>query len=258
MAAVAAVICGPSVVDRLGQYARNPSAGENGGSPRFVWTPGWQVAAVAGRATSRRAVWGRLVARLLEARGLSGLHGRDIGEGAGTSSETGGVWWRGWWRHEICPALLKVPYRRKSPWRICRKRQQGSIEPCPVDGGQVGGSAPEIRLLVKMAAARGVSGGRGGRLWPWSGRASRPSGGLWASGGEAGERSGFVRRCPKSCIAGSRCGAGREHDGRLWDPRFVRASSVAGRPVWVGCPAVVAIMLPWSLGENRAMEALPV
>jgi len=99
-----------------------------------------------------------------------------------------------------------------------------------------GGSAPEIRLLVKMAAARGVCGGQGGSLWPWPGRASRPSGGLWASGGETGERSGFVRRCPKSCIAGSHCGAGREHDGRLWGPRFVRASSVAGRPVWGWVP----------------------
>ncbi|UKV13496.1 hypothetical protein L6172_15745 [Thalassospiraceae bacterium SW-3-3] len=39
----------------------------------------------------------------------------------------------------------------------------------PVGGGQVGGSAPEVRLLVKMAVARDVSGrrdasGRRGRI----------------------------------------------------------------------------------------------
>jgi len=52
MAAVAAVICGPSVVDRLGavgQCARSPSAGENGSSPRCVWMSAWQVVAVAGK-----------------------------------------------------------------------------------------------------------------------------------------------------------------------------------------------------------------
>ncbi|WP_220150185.1 hypothetical protein, partial [Thalassospira xiamenensis] len=131
-----------------------------------------------------------------------GFGGHGVAGRAGAGSEAvGGQWsdcWRGWWRSEICPVLPEVLHRRKSLWRIFRKKQQGSIEPCPVDGGQVGGSAPEIRLLVKMAAARGVSGGRGGRLWPWSGRASRPSGGLGASGGEAAERSGFVRRRRKS------------------------------------------------------------
>ncbi|MET4732399.1 hypothetical protein ABIE64_001099 [Thalassospira sp. MBR-102] len=34
-----------------------------------------------------------------------------------------------------------------------------------------------------------------------------------------------------SGVARSRRGAGRGPDGRLWDPRFVRACSVAGRPV---------------------------
>ncbi|HBN50966.1 MAG TPA: hypothetical protein DD465_17745, partial [Thalassospira sp.] len=37
----------------------------------------------------------------------------------------------------------------------------------PVGGGQVGGSAPEVRLPVKMADARGVSERRGSRLSPW-------------------------------------------------------------------------------------------
>ena len=38
----------------------------------------------------------------------------------------------------------------------------GSSRLWRVGGGQVGGSTPEDRLLVKMAAARGVSGCRGG------------------------------------------------------------------------------------------------
>lgn len=48
MAAVASMDWGPSVVDRWGQCARRPSAGENGGCPRCVWMSGGQVAAVAG------------------------------------------------------------------------------------------------------------------------------------------------------------------------------------------------------------------
>ncbi|SIS56439.1 hypothetical protein SAMN02744133_101192 [Thalassospira xiamenensis M-5 = DSM 17429] len=43
----------------------------------------------------------------------------------------------------------------------------GGSDLWPVGGGQAGGSMPEIRLLVKMAAARGLSGRRGGRLSPW-------------------------------------------------------------------------------------------
>ncbi|WP_205618052.1 hypothetical protein, partial [Thalassospira permensis] len=48
MGAVAASDCSPSVVDRLGQYARRPSVGKNGERPRCVWTSGWQIVAVAG------------------------------------------------------------------------------------------------------------------------------------------------------------------------------------------------------------------
>ncbi|KZB66913.1 hypothetical protein AUP42_15425 [Thalassospira lucentensis] len=39
----------------------------------------------------------------------------------------------------------------------------GGIGLRPVGGGQVGVSMPEVRLLVKMANARGLSGRRGGR-----------------------------------------------------------------------------------------------
>ena|GEM_PF-6250395 len=176
---------------------------------------------------------GRLVVRLAEARGLSGLRwswrcrkSRSRQRGRGRSVV------------RLLAGLVEV--RDLSSIAGSSASQEVAVEDFPKEAtGQHrtmprrrwtgGGSAPEIRLLVKMAAARGVSGGRGGRLWRWPGRAtSRPPGGLWPSGGEAAERSGFVQRCPKSC----RCGAGREHDGRLWNPRFVRASSVAGCPVW--------------------------
>ena len=111
-----------------------------------------------------------------------------------------------------------------------------------------------------MAAARGLSGLRRDRLPPWPERATsrwavraasvgEVAGGPrfvrapWSWHGRKGpERAArlgasgggmrFVQPCRKCRIAGTHRGVGREHDGRLWGPRFVRASSVAGRPVW--------------------------
>jgi len=142
-----------------------------------------------------------------------------------------------------------------------------------------------------MAAARGLSERRGGRLPPWPEVRrgcrepdERPSatiaggprfvraswsrhwrrgrngqqgwGRLWASDGEAGERSGFVRRCRKCRIAGTHRGAGREHDGRLWDPRFVRASSVAGRPVWGWLPCCCRCHASVVIGRKQGNGSL--
>ncbi len=138
----------------------------------------------------------------------------------------------------------------------------GGSDLWPVGGGQVGGSEPEDRLVVKIAAARGVSGCRRGRLPPWPERATSRWAVRGASVGEvaggprcvraswswhwrragassevvgrlvAGGGTRFVQRCPKSSIAGSRRGVRREPDGRLWNSRTVGASSVAGSPVW--------------------------
>ena len=66
----------------------------------------------------------------------------------------------------------------------------GNSDLWPVDGGQVGGSAPEDRLLVKMAVARSVSGRLGGRLPPWPERATS----RWAvRGPSVGEVAGGPR-----------------------------------------------------------------
>jgi hypothetical protein len=66
----------------------------------------------------------------------------------------------------------------------------GGSDLWPVGGGQVGGSAPEDRLVVKMAAARGVSGCRRGRLPPWLDRATS----RWAvRGASVGEVAGGPR-----------------------------------------------------------------
>ena len=69
----------------------------------------------------------------------------------------------------------------------------GGIGLRPVGGGQVGGSAPEIRLLMKMVAARGLSGRRGNRLPPWSegDRSGQRAQGPFA--GEGGRGPCFVR-----------------------------------------------------------------
>jgi len=107
----------------------------------------------------------------------------------------------------------------------------------PVGGGQVGGSMPENRLPVKMAAARGVSGRRGGRLLPWSEQATSRRAIRGASGGEVAGGPKFVR-APWSC----HCRKWLERAARLWvvigssggaaggSPRFVRASVVMALP----------------------------
>ncbi len=68
-----------------------------------------------------------------------------------------------------------------------------------VGGGQVGGSTPENRLVVKVAAGRGVSGCRGGKLPPWPEQATSRWAACWRGrlklvvcldAGEAGCRRG--------------------------------------------------------------------
>jgi|GEM_PF-3188052 len=60
-----------------------------------------------------------------------------------------------------------------------RSGSSGSNGLWRVGGGQVGGSTPESRLVVKMAAARGVSGRWNGKLPPWPEQATSRWAACW-------------------------------------------------------------------------------
>ncbi|RCK39364.1 hypothetical protein TH24_12475 [Thalassospira xiamenensis] len=208
MAAVAAVICGPSVVDRLGSaHARRPAAGENNSGPRCVWMSAWQVAAVAGASNepvggpwgiSWRGCWRPEVCPAPVVMALA--------KGGGAGSEVvGGPWgvsWRDCWRSEVCPALVVMALAKGGgagsevvggPWGVSW-RDCWRSEVCP---------ASVVMALAKMA---GVGSEVVGRRWAVSG----PSGG----GADGGPR--FVEGCWKFRIASRRGGfAGRGSRGSI-------------------------------------------
>ncbi len=95
---------------------------------------------------------------------------------------------------------------------------------------------PEVRLLVKMAAARGVSGRRRGRLLPWSEQATSRRAVCGASVGEVAGRPKFVR-APWVMPLPEVAGAGSEVVGSHW--------TVCRRGWWVPeiCPGSVVVAL---------------